>query len=152
MFSQKCNFTSTLPQGWETSCKEKRRWDNYENQKACRARIKQCLQGIADSGTDELIESNLYKWSQSTFYHGGRWILEPQSITKEQLFLSVILTVGCVWIGRVSFFESVVSGRQTTIGGSFIPISIWAVHFWKENEDWKCWGSWEMVVDLIRNR
>lgn len=53
------NATSHLPSLKAEKPVAKRRWDDYKNQKACRARIKQCLQGIADPGTDELIEKNL---------------------------------------------------------------------------------------------
>lgn len=50
------NATSHLPSPKAEKQVAKRRWDNYKNQKACRAGIKQCLQGTADSGTDEFIE------------------------------------------------------------------------------------------------
>lgn len=55
------NATSHLPSPKAEKQVAKRRWDNFKNQKAWRAGIKQCLQGTADSGTDELIEKNLYK-------------------------------------------------------------------------------------------
>lgn len=50
------NATSLLPSLKAEKPVAKRRWNDYKKQKACRARIKQCLQDMTDPGTDKLIE------------------------------------------------------------------------------------------------